>query len=234
MITYNIWIESFDLITVGFIPINWVVFKIIIEFAGAYYEWPKIVTLLVPYIHVVNCGLRLSSCLVIEFAGATVATPSDMRRYNYIDDALRSWIIHFILNKGLSSAHTSDCYCYSYKTIKSITKAFEKNGQVAPKHKGNVHYPILQDEHIQWSVDRPHEYPYINVESLHCQMNQDFQIICPASINIVSKAVRCWGKFIFKLMHYKPYEWQKSHFISMMTYKQSVQTRCKVEQERGQ
>lgn len=87
-----------------------------------------------------------------------------------------------------------------------MTKAFEGNGQSMPKHIGDVHYPILQDEHIQWLVDRLHEYPNIIVESIHRQMNKAFQFACHASINIVPKAVRSRVGFILKLMHYKPYE----------------------------
>ena len=34
--------------------------------------------------------------------------PSHPRRYNHIDDALRTQIIHSMSNKGLSYANTSD------------------------------------------------------------------------------------------------------------------------------
>jgi hypothetical protein len=30
----------------------------------------------------------------------------------------------------------------------SIARVFEENGQLVPKHKGGVCYPILQDKHI--------------------------------------------------------------------------------------
>ena len=43
-----------------------------------------------------------------------------------------------------------------------------------PKHKGNVHYSILKDEHIQWLVQRLHVDPNIIVETLHCQLNEAF------------------------------------------------------------
>ena len=55
-----------------------------------------------------------------------------------------AWIIHSTSNEGLSYVDTSERYMYSYETIKSIAK---ENGQVVPKHKGDVRYPILQDEH---------------------------------------------------------------------------------------
>ena len=54
----------------------------------------------------------------------------------------------FYFNEGLSCVDTSERYGYPYETIKSIAKAFEENGQLVPKHKGGVRYPILQDEHI--------------------------------------------------------------------------------------
>jgi hypothetical protein len=50
--------------------------------------------------------------------------PNHMRTYNCIDDALRSQIIHFIFNEGLSYPNTSERY--SYETTKSITKALKK------------------------------------------------------------------------------------------------------------
>ena len=53
-----------------------------------------------------------------------------------------------ILNEGLSYIDISECYCYPYKTIKSIARAFEGDDQLMPKHRGSVRYPILQDEHI--------------------------------------------------------------------------------------
>ena len=45
-------------------------------------------------------------------------------------------------------------YGYPYKIIRSIARAFEELGQLVSKHGGVVHCPILQDEHIQWLVER--------------------------------------------------------------------------------
>ena len=94
--------------------------------------------------------------------------PSRSRRYNNIHDALCSRIIYFIVNKGLTCANTREHYGYPYETIKSIARAFKEIGQLVPNHRGNIHYPILQDEHIQWLVERFDANPNITVESIHC------------------------------------------------------------------
>jgi len=46
--------------------------------------------------------------------------------YNLIDDALRSRIIHYILNVGLFDADTNKSYGDPYETIRSITRVFEE------------------------------------------------------------------------------------------------------------
>ena len=66
-------------------------------------KWPKIMTLLIPSKHIVSFGLYLSSHLLQnhwELRGPTVAMPSHMRKYNYIDDALHSQIIHLVFTEG--------------------------------------------------------------------------------------------------------------------------------------
>jgi hypothetical protein len=62
-------------------------------------------------------------------------------------------------------------YGYPYETFKGIVKAFEENGQITSKHRGGVQYPILQDEHIQWLVERFHAYLDITIESLHRKLH---------------------------------------------------------------
>ena len=84
---------------------------------------------------------------------------------------------------------TSERYGYPYETIRSIAKAFEENDQLVPKHRGGVCYPILQDEHIQWSVERLHADPNITIESLHRQLNEVFQSPCLVSISCISKFI---------------------------------------------
>ena len=60
---------------------------------------------------------------------------------------------------------------HPYETIKIIARSFWKEkkskGQLMPKHRGGVCYPILQDDHIQWLVKRLDANPNITVESLH-------------------------------------------------------------------
>lgn len=75
--------------------------------------------------------------------------PTRLCRYNHINDVLYSRIIHFLFYKDLSYANTNKRYGYSYKTMRSIVKVFEENGQLVPKSRSGVCYPILQDEHIQ-------------------------------------------------------------------------------------
>jgi len=48
----------------------------------------------------------------------------------------------------------------------------EDNGQMVSKRRGGIRYPILQDEHIQWLVQRLDADPDITVESLHHQLNE--------------------------------------------------------------
>ena len=43
-----------------------------------------------------------------------------------------------------------------------------------PNHEGGVCYPNLQDEHIQWLVERLHVDPNVVVKSLHRQLNEVF------------------------------------------------------------
>lgn len=67
--------------------------------------------------------------------GPIVAMHGHPHNYNLIDDALRSWIIHYILNVGLFDADTNKSYGYPYETIRSITRVFEeKNDWLASKH----------------------------------------------------------------------------------------------------
>jgi hypothetical protein len=54
--------------------------------------------------------------------------------------------------------------------MKSIARGFQE----MPKHLGNVCYPILQDEHIQWLVERLHVDPDIPIEFLYCHVNEVF------------------------------------------------------------
>ena len=55
---------------------------------------------------------------------------------------------------------------YHFEIIMITTRAFEENGQLVPNSKG--HYPILQNEHIQWSIERLNANPDITIEPLHC------------------------------------------------------------------
>ena len=110
--------------------------------------------------------------------GPTVALPSCQSRYKCIDDVLRSQIIQFMFNEGLSYANTSECN--PCETINSITKIFEEHNQLVPKHKGGVHYPNLQDGHIEWLLERLHIDPNITVKSRHRQLNEVFQFPEPS------------------------------------------------------
>ena len=76
--------------------------------------------------------------------------PIHLRTYDNIGDAhsFTDHTFHFF-NEGLSYANTIERYGYPYESIRSRTRAFEKNDQLAPKHRGGVHYPIFPDEHIQ-------------------------------------------------------------------------------------
>ena len=71
-------------------------------------------------------------------------------------------IIRFIFNAGLSCANTRKHYG-NHEVIRSITKDFEENGQLAPKHKGGVCYPILEEEQIQWLVEWIHVDPHFTI-----------------------------------------------------------------------
>lgn len=80
---------------------------------------------------------------------------------------------------------TCEHYNYPDDTLISITNFFEENDQLRPKHRGNVHYPILQEEYIQWFyVD-----PNITIESIHHHLNEAFQFPRHVSINYVLKAI---------------------------------------------
>ena len=71
------------------------------------------------------------------------------------------------------------------------------------KHRGGVCYPLLQDEHIQWLVDRLHVDLDITKESLHRQPNEAFHFSFLVSISGVSKAIWSQIRIILKLMHYE-------------------------------
>ena len=114
-----------------------------------------------------SISLKSSPTKSLNLRGPTIFMSSCLCRYDHIDDALCSRIIHFIFNEGFSYADTNERYNYLYKTIKSIAKTFEANGQLVPKHRGGVCYPSLQDEHIQWLVERLHVDPDNTIESLH-------------------------------------------------------------------
>ena len=73
-----------------------------------------------------------------------------------------------------------------------------------PKHKGGVRYPILQDRHMQWLVERLHVDPNIIVESRHPQLNEVFQFPHLVYNSCVSKAIQIQVGFTLKLMHYEP------------------------------
>ena len=115
---------------------------------------------------------------------------------------LCSWIIHFF-NKGLSYAYTSERYVCPYETIINIAIAFEENGQLVSKHRSGVHYPILQDVHIQWLVERLNTDPNIIVESFHHQLNEVFQFPYLVSITCDLKAIQNQVEFTLKLMRYE-------------------------------
>ena len=66
----------------------------------------------------------------------------------------------------------SECYGYPYETIRSIARAFEELGELVSNHRVVVRSPILQDNHIQWLVERLDVDPKITVESLKCQLNE--------------------------------------------------------------
>ena len=74
-------------------------------------------------------------------------------------------------------------YVIAYETIKSIAnRAFEESGQtLVPKSKGGICYPVLQDEHIQWLLEKLDGNPDITLESLHHQLNEAFQFPRPVS-----------------------------------------------------
>jgi len=84
-------------------------------------------------------------------------------KYNHIDEAFYLQFIHSILNENLSYDDISRYYGYPYKTIKSIARGFEENTDLVPKRRGGIRYPILQDEHIQWFIQRLNAHPDIIV-----------------------------------------------------------------------
>ena len=86
-------------------------------------------------------------------------------------------MMHYIIFLTRAHVDTSECYGYPYETTRSIAKSFEKkSGQLMPNHRGGVRCPILQDEHIQWSVRREVSCILdIIIESLHCKPNEVFQ-----------------------------------------------------------
>ena len=72
--------------------------------------------------------------------------------------------------------------------IKSIAKAFEENGQLVSKHRGSVRYPTLQDEYIQWLVERLDADLNIARESLHdCELSEVFQFPCHVLLVVFQK-----------------------------------------------
>ena len=83
---------------------------------------------------------------------------------------------------------TCEHYNSPYNTLISITKLFEENGQMGPKHIGNVCYPILQDEHIQWLLERFYVDPNITIESFYCHLSEGFHFPRHVSINYVFKS----------------------------------------------
>ena len=72
------------------------------------------------------------------------------------------------------------------------------------RHRGGVCYLILQDEHIQWLVERLHVDPNITIESLLCQLNEVFQLCCHVFITCISKAVQSQVGCSLKLLRYEP------------------------------
>jgi hypothetical protein len=53
-------------------------------------------------------------------------------RYNCIDDALHSRIMHSIFSDSLSYVDTSRYYGYPYETIRNNSITFEKSSQLMP------------------------------------------------------------------------------------------------------
>ena len=43
-----------------------------------------------------------------------------------------------------------------------------------PKSRDGVCYPVLQDEYIQWLLEKLHANPDITLESLHHELNEAF------------------------------------------------------------
>ena len=127
---------------------------------------------------------------------------------------LRSWIIHPNFKEGLSYAYTSERYAYVYETIINIAITFEENGQWVSKYRSSVHSPILQDEHIQWLVERlDANLVDITVESFHHQLNEAFQFPHLVSIIFVSKAIKKQAKFTLKLMRYKLNNYKNEEYV---------------------
>jgi hypothetical protein len=52
---------------------------------------------------------------------------------------------------------------------------FEENGQLMPKHMGNVRHPSSQMGHIRWLVERLDANPNVIVEHVHHQLYEAFQ-----------------------------------------------------------
>ena len=154
----------------------------------------------------------------MNLLGLTVALSSRQCRYNCIDDVFHSQTIHFMFNEGLCYANTSECN--PCETIKSITKVFKEHNQLVPKNKGGVRYPILQDGHIQWLLEKLHVHPNITVKSLHYQLNEVFNFLRLLSINYVSEAIQIQVEFTLKLMRHEPNEFnneERYSFTLVMT-----------------
>lgn len=83
-----------------------------------------------------------------------------------------------------------------------------------PKSKGGVCYPVLQDEHIQWLMEKLDANPDMIVESLHHQLNEAFQFPCPTSTSCLSKAIRNQARYIPKLMRNEPKNYNKEERLS--------------------
>lgn len=104
---------------------------------------------------------------------------------------LRSWIIRPI---GLISCLHKWTLCLSLRNYHEHSHSFEKNGQLVPLHGIDVHYPISQDDHIQWlciSIHHRRIFPSTVEWSL--------QFSHLVSINFVSKANRNKAEYTLKL-----------------------------------
>ena len=76
-----------------------------------------------------------------------------------------------------------------------------------------VNWSILQDEHIQWLVERLHVNPNITVKSLHGQLNEVFQFPHTYPVVMFQKPFEVKSDATLKLMCYEPDDYNNEEHL---------------------